>query len=331
MLKWVMSIFFICAFIPLCSAQSDVHPEFPKQVIIGRDTFIDIPPFNYFEVFALNSIEGKTSVERLTLTPSQFTCLQPTTVEDAKAVIEEPIQLLFAGKNPCGLSEKALRKEIKRCKKCRVFAGSHLTMEFRCGQTMRRARMEVLEQDWFEKSPHTPENTSWSIRLLGRLDSALGSNVMERPVSPIGDENATSILPPETELTRGIRRGDYDTLFADTNIIASRLFADAQMVVPQPSVSLFSSTPFRPTEVVLPGYPAIAKAARVEGKLVVDMDVDAHGRTANVTFVGAKVLQSTTQKSISLWKFGAEAAGSHVQAVIQFELNCKEVVDTSVN
>ena len=89
---------------------------------------------------------------------------------------------LLGDKNPCTIPEKALGRESKPCKKYSVFSGADVVLRVRCGTLTRLIRTDILEKDWFDASPHTPEQTSWTMQLLGRLDDAVGPGIMDRPI-----------------------------------------------------------------------------------------------------------------------------------------------------
>ncbi len=54
-----------------CVAQERKNPaKFPTEVVIARDSFIDVgPPFNYYDLTFLRSEGENTDVERVSLTP----------------------------------------------------------------------------------------------------------------------------------------------------------------------------------------------------------------------------------------------------------------------
>lgn len=51
-----------------------------------------------------------------------------------------------------------------------------MTMEVSCAGQSRRIRIDILNRDMFDPQAGTPEHTSWTMALLGRLDRALGSS-----------------------------------------------------------------------------------------------------------------------------------------------------------
>lgn len=132
----------------------------PDQLIIGRRTFFDFgPPFNYYEVLSLRSSGLNTSIQRIRVTPSADACTRPATVEVVTASINETLQHLLGGTNPCSIPEKDLRRELKRCKRCLVFSGAEVVMQVLCGDHSRNIRMDVLDRDMFDPHPMTRPST----------------------------------------------------------------------------------------------------------------------------------------------------------------------------
>ena len=209
----------VCFLLFLCGSAQSQHPPSPpaqpSQFEIGRRTFFDFgPPFDFYEIFIVRPYANGTSVERITLTPAAQECVVPAKVERAYGSIPESASALLGAENPCAIPEKALRHELKRCKKCLVFSGSDVVMRDQCGSETRLIHTNVLEKDWFETSPHTPEHTSWTIQLLARLDHAVGPEVMEKPTFPLpakDEEQANNV--PDSPTVRDVSTGKYDALF----------------------------------------------------------------------------------------------------------------------
>jgi hypothetical protein len=55
-------------------------------------------------------------------------------------------------------------------------------------------RSDILDRDMFDPIPNTPEHTARTMRLLQRLDDAIGPGVMEKPIFPIPDTGESSAI-----------------------------------------------------------------------------------------------------------------------------------------
>ena len=66
------------------------------------------------------------------------------------------------------------------------------------------------------------------------------------------------------------------------------------------------------TRRVTPPYPALARAQRISGAVLVDVDVDSQGKvTKAVAITGDKLLRDVAQKAALFWQFnGANSAGT---------------------
>jgi hypothetical protein len=286
------------------------------------------PPFDFYELLFVGPAASGTSVERITLTPAGDVCTAPAKVEIASATLSESVADLFGATNPCTISEKELKRELKRCKNCVVFSGADVAMHVQCGAQARIIRSDILDRDMFDPHPNTPAHTSWTMRLLDRLEAPLGPGVLDRPILPMPGDEEASALTAKAPLLEEIAAGKYDELFSGEPDKPSDLYRQAQLPPPPPpTVSLRSSVPFQPSVSVLPKYPLIARAAHIEGTVALDMDIDSTGKPANVTFESGgpivdRWLRPPVENTISEWKFPPEAFNHRVRVVIDFALNC---------
>lgn len=137
--------------------------------------------------------------------------------------------------------------------------GADVTMQVSCGGQSRRIRIDILNRDMFDPHAGTPEHTSWTMALLGRLDRALGSNIMERPAFTLsGESRQLSPKPQSSPMLEDLEKGTFDALFDRGSYRPSELYRQARNPPPEPSVELVSSSPFRPSTYTLPKYPPIA-------------------------------------------------------------------------
>jgi TonB family protein len=302
-----------------------VPSSVPDRFLIARHTFIDVgPPNDFYEIISVHGTASGTTVDRITLTPAGDACIQPPTVEIAASSIPSPLSEVLEGHDPCAINDKALRKELKRRKQGLVFSGAEISMHVQCGGKERTIRADVLDRDMFNPNAATPENTSWTMRLLTRLDKAFPSGVWDRPMFA-GLTPAMGAAAPngETETAKALASGKYDGLFAGAPDRPSDLYRASRIPPPVPDVQLRSSEPFQPGNFVLPGYPPIARLARIQGAVVVTLQVDANGRVTETQFEsGHPMLRPTVTAAVSEWKFPKEAAGRRVKATIDFKTNC---------
>jgi hypothetical protein len=298
-------------------------PPAPQEFLVERHTFFDFgPPFHFYELFAVRARSGGAFIERLTLTPAGDACLQPASVGVVNASVGESVFDLLGRQNPCAIPENELRRERKRCKHCLVFSGADVVMQVRCGDKTRRIRMDILDQDLFDPSPHPPEHTSWTMEVLKRLDEATGQGVMERPLFPVDEPTATG-APVESSLLEGVKRGEFDSLVAGAPHKLSDLYAESLKVPPAPSVVLLTPSPFRPVSASLPKYPGIARLAHLNGVVAFRLTVTDDGGIANLQWLNdTPVFSGDVATGLKQWRFPPEAAGRDFVGVIEFKMNC---------
>jgi hypothetical protein len=226
-------------------------------------------------------------------------------VQLAKATIAESVAGLLGAGNPCSISEKDLRRELKRCRKCLTFSGEDVVMQVPCGNVTRRIRMDILDRDLFDPHPSMPEHTSWTMALLGRLEQAFGSATMERPAFALSPDVQSGVPDSRSSpLLEALEQGKLDGLFKRGEVRPSEVFRQAQHPPPGPSVQLVASSPIHPVSYAVPNYPPIARLAGIEGPVTFRADIDSNGNLLNLKFVSGHVmLQKAVAASVGNWTF----------------------------
>lgn len=298
-------------------------PSMPDRFLLARHTFIDVgPPNDFYEIMSVRGTDSGTTIDRVTLTPAGDACIQSPTVETVSSAIPDTMSAVLEGRNPCAIPEKTLRRELKRREQGLVFSGAEISMHVQCGEKERVIRADVLDRDMFDSKATTPENTSWTMRLLTRLDKAFPTGVWDRPMFVATTETRKSAVP-NADTVRALQSGEYDDLFVGAPDRPSDLYRASQVPPPSPDVRLRSSEPFQPEKLILPGYPPLARLARIEGAVVVTFQVDASGAVADPQFeTGHPMLRPTVTNAVIQWKFPMEAADHRIKATIDFKTNC---------
>lgn len=294
----------------------------PAHLTIARHTFFDFgPPNDFYEILDIAPNGNELYVQRALVTPPGLARVQPAKVELSSGVIHESMEELLQSKNPCAIPEKELRRERERCKKCLVFSGVDVTMQVSCAGKYRQIRTDILDRDLFASAPGTPKNTSWSMAVLQKLDSALGPGVMDKPIFPM--ETAAPEEPARGNLVDQILAGTFDPLFGSQAKVSAIAQDAAKGPPPPPTVQIETVSPITPIAPELPTYPPIAKLARLEGLVEVTYEVGEDGIVRNVSLVsGSQMLQPAVSQCISRWKFPESAWGKSGKASIRFQLNC---------
>ena len=296
----------------------------PDSLAIARDSFWDFgPPFSYYDLIQITKTPDGLSLDQVLVTPHGQECLQPAKVEERSVVLHKTMSELLEGRNPCAIPEKDLHREVKRCKRCLVFSGVNVTMQANCGGAERHLRMNILDRDIYDSRTATPENTSWSMRVLTMLNDVLGPDSESQPMFQIGVAEHHEV--PKTPLVNAIREGRYDSLFGEDPGVSKIVLAADRPPPPLPSVRVLSVTPYFPISTEPPGYPPIAIAARVEGVVHASFDLTAVGKTQTIVFENGprlKMLQGAVSEAMSKWNFPQAAWGQTGKIAIEFALNC---------
>jgi TonB family protein len=170
-----------------------------------------------------------------------------------------------------------------------------------------------------------PQHTSWTMLLLQRLDDAVGSpGVLGRPIFPLTPVDDPSRVDLSAHNIQALAAGNYDDLFHGAPDKPSDLYKSAQVRSTQPGVRLLHSDPVEPLQFIGPKYPAIARLANVSGQVTATLTIGSAGDATNVVFKsGSPPLRGATEEAVRNWKFPPSAAGQSVEAVIDFNTNCK--------
>lgn len=299
------------------------QPGFPSQVLLARHTYFDFgPPFDFYEVLSLKDEGSSTRVERILVTPGGNACIQPPTVETKVAKISESLSQVMQGENPCDIPEKALKRELKRCKHCLNFSGVNVTLSVSCRKGDRQIRTDILDRDLIDRSAKTPQNTSWTMAVLGQVDGSLGSSIMDKPAFSLVDPRANPLDPTSSVMLESLENGRYDGLFNSDKKI-SEIYRESLQPSRLPSVEVLGMTPAIPVSAEPPPYPPIARAAHVEGEVSISFDVSPSGKVDRLSFVsGPEMLRGTVSNTASRWQFPESVKTHHEEGKITFRLNC---------
>jgi hypothetical protein len=297
----------------------------PDQFVIARHTFVDFgPPLDFYELVIARSAATGTSIERISVTPPADVCFAPAKTEVASAALSETPAELLGSTNPCTIPEKELRRELKRCENCLVFSGAKVVMQVQCGTQAQLIRSDILDRDMFDATPKTPQYTSWTMRLLQKLDSAVGPSVFEKQrILPIPENNESPTSHSNSATLRDLAAGKYDELFQGAPDKPSDLYRASQIPAPVPKIELIRSIPLQPDAPVEPTYPPLARAAHIEGTVSFRLVIDSEGGATDLTFEsGNPLLRGVVTDAVKKWRFPNNSAGQQIEATIEFSLNC---------
>jgi len=308
-----------------CVAQKHKNQEpLPSEIVIGRDSFIDVgPPFDYYDLTFLRSEGEKTDILRISLTPPSDACYPRPEMKIFHLGLDETLSHVLEGMNPCTIPEKELKAELKRRNKGLVFSGMNVSIQTECMGGPRVIRADILDRDIFEEHPNTPQYTAWSRVLFEKLDQVTGDHPWDKPIFPVGEATPSAAPSFQSTALQAIADGKFDEIFGKDSDHPSTLYRMAQNPPRQPFIELTSSEPVRPTAYVDPVYPPIARAARVHGVVEFHLTVGSDGSAAETAIdSGPVMLRQTATEAIAKWKFSGDDSGKFVRGSLRFGLNC---------
>jgi hypothetical protein len=307
----------------------------PDRFVVARHTFVDFgPPLDYYDLYVVRPASTGSYVQKISLTPPGAFCRSMPKMEVQLASLPDSPAELLGPNNPCAVPEKEFRREAKRCKHCLVFSGAHVAMQVTCGDQIRIIRSNILDRDMFDPHADTPHETSWTMRLLARLDKPLGPGVMEKPIfsSRSYYEGNSSTESADPEVLAELKSGKFDALFADAPDKPSQLYAQAEAPPPPaPTVTLVSSKPFPPDVYVAPAYPLIAQAAHIEGRIAFTIEIDSKGVPGNASLItGSKYLFSAVNAAVAKWRFQEPVFNQQIHVTLNYALNCPDAPNRAI-
>jgi|SRR5689334_2221754 len=315
---------FLC--IPVCS-QSRKEVTRPKQFEIGVLTFFDFgPPNEYYTLYIVRPTNGGSELERIILTPPADKCFAPARFETAEATLPESVDELLGARNPCEIRQKELKKELKHCKNCMTFSGAKVSMQVSCGGEKRLIRSDILDRDMFSPAAKTPKNTSWTMRLLAKLEKASGPGAMDKPMfAALQDRTTQSAQGTDETVLHTIAEGGFDGLFASGSLKFSDLFHQAQTPsVAHPTVTVKEIEPTKPDKQEMPAYPPITYLSHSEGTVTARFTLLGDGTPNFLTLFlsGNQLFRPVVEKALQSWMFPRGVGGQEAEVTFDFELNC---------
>jgi TonB family protein len=300
--------------------------------VVGVDTYFDFgPPLNYYEIFIVIPTQEGAKVEKFTLTPLAHKCYAPEKTEYVEKTTTLTVKELLAGEDPCAIREKDLKKEQTQKKHELNFSGANISLQVSRGGATRTIKTEVLERDWFLAHPGTPKDTGWTMELLNKLGSLTGPGVREKPAFAMTETGPVAPLSADPATLQDLAAGKYDSLFPNPEEKASDIYRGSLVPLPQPSVTLLSSTPMEPAHFTLPAYPRLPWLVQHEGEPSVALRIDSQGNVSAVEmYMGSKLFEGAVRDAVKDWKFPPAPPSTEmldppreVTVRFSFQLNCK--------
>ena len=114
--------------------------------------------------------------------------------------------------------------------------------------------------------------------------------------------------------------GEFDDLFGGAPQRPSEIYRASLQPITEPTVTVRMDRNPKASDPI--AYPALAKAAQVEGVVAIHLKVEKDGH-ASIRFAdGHPMLRSVVEQAVREWRFAPEDAGHEARGTVEFNLNC---------
>ena len=320
----------------------------PTRFYAVSHTFWDNGPMWDYHILEAEQDGTDTVVRDLLITSVQSPCGPSCTVKAKTKRLQNtrPAELV-GDNNPCAVDRRELRREIRRTRRALKYQPLFSTADFgvvaTCGGEETVLHLPLLPFP-FQTQGSRPIVRSYD--LLPDVETRVfGTGKVFRPIADMktfkGLQDDSESKDQDDErvgetFVAELRSGAFDrALWGDCKKPACTgegLKQVLETYVPpeersEPGVSWVSSPVFECLNCPLPAYPPIAKLARVEGDVELEIQVD--GRTGAVLRVavtsGQSLLVGAAIQAAQVWQFRPER---HLQGVkrsrvkLRFRMNC---------
>jgi TonB family protein len=341
---WVL---FVCMAAKSALARPAAVPEVRRFYAVGH-TFWDNGPMWDYHIVEAKQDGSDTLVRDVLIISVQSPCGPSCTVKARIKHLHNTTPATLVGENnPCAVDQRELLRELRRnrraLKHTQLFTFADFVIVADCGGKETVLQLPLLP---FPAGPHGPPRIERSYDLLRDVekrvfgtDQVFNTSAdmkifddLEGEKGGEDDERTGAALVPE------LRSGAYDrALWGDCKKAACAgqgLKGVLETYVPpdqrtEPAVSWVKPPSYKFVKVALPGYPPLARLARVQGDVELELQVDE--RTGLVVGVAAMsghpLLLRTAHQAARDWQFQPEKQPEGVKknkVVLRFDMKCNE-------
>jgi len=311
---------------PAVISQKSKSSEDLKDFYAVRLAVSDDGPSWFDYVLDVSPTENGVRVREVRIAPVHNECPSGITVKAVeREMAGKSVPALAGEAQLCGLSEQDVSSTIDSFRGNvleSIDDSARFVVVARCGSGERIFRFPFPEQVQFleqlrRKAPAVAR--IWDLYFRVR-ERAFGK---EEIFYNISSERDAELQRRGSTLVAELRSGKFDHGF---DIPLSSILEGYQGVVPEGSrshVDLLDTENLRVKDYVGPVYPQIARLARIEGEVELEIELDT--KTGGVTTVrpvsGQPLLQQAAIVAAKQWQFEANHA-TPVHAILDFSLGC---------
>lgn len=291
---------------------------------VVRFAFSDDGPSWFDYILDVKAVPQGTRVREVRIAQADKQCQDPVTVKAVERIIPGSSVASFAGKTDmCGLTEEDVSSAITKFKAktmAGVFDSARFAVVAHCGSTERVFRFPFPEEvDFAELERGSPEAARiWDLFYQVQRE-VFGKREIFYQISPDRDaelQRQGATLIPE------LRSSEFDGGFGGSSLRSLLDHYHGQAADGTRShVDLLAQDNLRLARYVAPIYPPVARSARIEGKVEVEINSDVKtGEVQSVNVVsGHPLLGPAAVSAAKKWQFEVGQRGP-ILATLEFSL-----------
>jgi len=302
----------------------DRNRETANSVYIVAEAVSDASPFWFKYVLDLSPSRDGVDVRWIRVAPLGNGC-PGVTVKAMTGVINDSISQIVKP-DLCSMSPRAVNKALNRAKRlASIWDSVGFGLVAQCGGSTREFHLPIADLvDMNRLKRESSDVAAMYDTYSNAVRSVFGSKSFYNISKELDLELQSQGIKFVTELQSGkfdagLSRGTLATPLAEyrgTRVDSSEPSSTVQLVNPDRDAFLLYTEPI---------YPPVAKQARIQGSVELDLDLDASGQVRTVLSVrGHVLLVDSAKQSAMKWRFPATAqTGSQLQVVLKYQISGK--------
>ncbi len=288
----------------------------------------DAAPLWFDYVLDVRPINGDTVIQDIRIAPLNSYCPRPVTVKAVQRIVPGSRVRSLAKLSLCSLQEAAVASAIKAATPAGNFSiddAVRFTIVAKCGATDKVFELPFPETVDLKLLKQTTPSVAalWSLA-NGVTRRAFGKSFSFYGVSSGQDAEFQEL---GSKIVPGLKYGKYDRGFASDRPLSSVLQDYIGPVADRDpaSVQLEGVSPSQLEKYIAPEYPKLAKEARIEGEVVLQILIDTISGTVRSIGVtsGHPLLVSSAIAAARQWQFHPDAQLKQPTDVrVKFEFLC---------
>jgi TonB family protein len=312
----------------------------PTEFYVVSEFFSDNGALFYYRILDVKPDGSDTIVRYIRVAPVAVVCARRIIVQAAEARLPNvSLAAIVGNRNPCAVNSKTLSRAIQsNSRKASVLEAISFGIVAKCGSETNALGLPIADGVNFErmKKSHPEMERLWDLTstVIGR---AFGSMDVFNDISEAAD---LQLQREGEQLVPILRFGQYDLGLAEAtrggvskwSSPSFRQVLDgyqkpvskseiAAAIVPH----LVDSGSYKFGKYVDPVYPPLAKSARIEGRVELQLLIDSStGEVKDASALsGHPILRQSAIAAVKQWRFSAGSIDSETaKVVLDFALRC---------